>query len=186
MGSRDRRYRIVVGHDLENDGDEALREAVALAARIGAAELHVVHVLPATSNVGQSSRMLDDALAALAARTDAPAFRDGPEVALRFHVRLGDVARQIHQVAVDHDADLLFVGTRGRTGLDRLRHGSIAEQLARTARLPVLVAHAKDFRGLSRADAPDPAIPGAELRRDQIVSEVVVVGRRTAHISGLL
>lgn len=38
----------------------------------------------------------------------------------------------------DHGVDLVVVGTRGRTGLDRYVLGSVAERLVRTAPVPVL------------------------------------------------
>jgi nucleotide-binding universal stress UspA family protein len=44
----------------------------------------------------------------------------------------------------DHDVDLLVVGTHGRTGVDRYILGSVAEQLIRTAPVPVLTVRAPE------------------------------------------
>jgi nucleotide-binding universal stress UspA family protein len=50
----------------------------------------------------------------------------------------GSVPQTIRTYVADHDADLLVVGTHGRTGFDRYLLGSVAEQLVRTAPVPVL------------------------------------------------
>jgi nucleotide-binding universal stress UspA family protein len=50
----------------------------------------------------------------------------------------GDPAREILRVAADTDADLIVMGTHGRTGLRRLLMGSVAEQVLRRAPCPVL------------------------------------------------
>jgi nucleotide-binding universal stress UspA family protein len=51
----------------------------------------------------------------------------------------GDPSREIDRVAREHYADLIVMGTHGRTGLSRLLTGSIAEEIIRTASCPVLV-----------------------------------------------
>jgi hypothetical protein len=65
------------------------------------------------------------------------------------------------QMAVDYDADLMVVGTHGRRGVERMMLGSVAEELVRKARCPVLVARPKDYTGLERTPRPDapPAQP---------------------------
>jgi nucleotide-binding universal stress UspA family protein len=51
---------------------------------------------------------------------------------------VGDVATVLSHMIVDHDIDLLVVGTHGRTGPRKLLVGSIAEKLFRQATCPVL------------------------------------------------
>jgi nucleotide-binding universal stress UspA family protein len=41
-------------------------------------------------------------------------------------------------VAADEHADMIVMGTQGRTGLDRLLLGSVAERVIRHASCPVL------------------------------------------------
>jgi nucleotide-binding universal stress UspA family protein len=56
------------------------------------------------------------------------------------HVFLeGDPATEIVRVAVDAGMDLIVMGTHGRTGLERLLMGSVAEKVMREARCSVLV-----------------------------------------------
>jgi len=50
----------------------------------------------------------------------------------------GDVITEILRVAQEAHADLIVLGTHGRTGLGRLLMGSVAEQVVRRAVCPVL------------------------------------------------
>lgn len=180
-------YRIVVGMDLDEPGDAALRSALALAARARPVEIHVVHVLaPRAENLAVLSRALEHALGALRDRVLSVGGAAQTEVSLRLHVRLGEVVHTLEQVAIDYDADLIVVGTHGRTRAARVVHGSVAAELTRAARLPVLVARDKDFAGLARTPALDPARPGAQLHGDQRVTDLVHFGKRESHISGLV
>jgi len=54
------------------------------------------------------------------------------------HVEVGDPREAILKYAKESDADLLVIGTHGRTGLAHLVLGSVAEWLVRMAPLPVL------------------------------------------------
>jgi nucleotide-binding universal stress UspA family protein len=45
---------------------------------------------------------------------------------------------QIREYVVEHDVDLIAMGTHGRTGLERYLLGSVAEKVVRTADVPVL------------------------------------------------
>jgi nucleotide-binding universal stress UspA family protein len=56
------------------------------------------------------------------------------------HVFLeGDPAGEIVRYAVDAGVDLIVMGTHGRTGLERLLMGSVAEKVMREAKCSVLV-----------------------------------------------
>jgi nucleotide-binding universal stress UspA family protein len=50
----------------------------------------------------------------------------------------GEAAPMILKVAAEVKADVIVMGTHGRTGLARLVMGSVAEQVVRKARCPVL------------------------------------------------
>jgi nucleotide-binding universal stress UspA family protein len=54
-------------------------------------------------------------------------------------LRLGDV---ILQTALEHRADLIVLGTHGRSGVDRLLLGSVAEQVSHHSKIPVLLVRA--------------------------------------------
>ncbi len=53
--------------------------------------------------------------------------------------RIGDV---IVAAARDEGAELIVIGTHGRSGLDRLLLGSVAERVAHRASMPVMLVHA--------------------------------------------
>ena len=53
--------------------------------------------------------------------------------------RIGDVRDEILQVAREWTADLIIVGSNGRSGFDHFLSGSVSESLIRKASCPVLV-----------------------------------------------
>jgi|JI10StandDraft_1071094.scaffolds.fasta_scaffold48013_1 nucleotide-binding universal stress UspA family protein len=64
-----------------------------------------------------------------------PSFAD---VACRHHLLVGDPADEIVTLAIEHQIDLIVIGTHGRTGLSRWILGSVAETILRKAPCPVL------------------------------------------------
>jgi nucleotide-binding universal stress UspA family protein len=73
---------------------------------------------------------------------EAPA----PRVALEQRLLDGDPAEMIAKAAADTNADLIVLGTHGRSGLTRLVMGSVAEEVLRRAPCPVLT-----IRGMVKA-----------------------------------
>jgi nucleotide-binding universal stress UspA family protein len=61
-----------------------------------------------------------------------------PGVPIEHRVEEGDAARTILRIAGEINADLIVMGTHGRTGLSRLLMGSVAEQVVRKAPCAVL------------------------------------------------
>lgn len=190
-----REVRILAAADLSRTGDDALREAMRLVQASDQAVLHVVHVIEVDRSlhdahqVDELSRTLDEKLDALKERLgwNSP---DGDEIWSQdvvFHVRIGDPAEAIHQAAVDVDADFIVVGTRGRTGVDRLMHGSVAEKLVRSARMSVIVAHRKDVADLPKSDRADPPRPGDDLVSTGVSASLhLEFPPRNTRISGLV
>ena len=52
---------------------------------------------------------------------------------------MGDPAGEVVRLAGEEGAELIVMGTHGRTGLTRLLMGSVAEAIVRRAPCPVLV-----------------------------------------------
>lgn len=194
-------YRILVGIDFQPTGDEALRMGVELAQVIPSAELHLTTVVVERRTAPTAEELaLDERLMAEASQklkqyiADWGAKWTGGHVERPMvqHVRIGDAAEALHQVAVDVDADMIVVGTHGHRGLARLMLGSVSERLVKLARVPVLVARTKNFAGLeksvTRPEAPRPgqteadlhAAPSYELRG------TLDIGSRTSHVSGAI
>jgi len=63
---------------------------------------------------------------------------EDPKVLVEHHLIEGDAVTEILHVAGETKCDVIAMGTHGRTGLDRLLMGSVAEQVVRTASCPVL------------------------------------------------
>lgn len=189
--------KIVVGADLSETGDHAIREAMRLARHSEHSELHVTYVVHAGHDMHDAKQIAElsnrvrtkfDELHAHVTKVCAPLPGASPfsrEVIL--HVRIGDAAEALHQVAVDVDADMIVVGTHGRRGIERLVLGSVAETLMRMARLPIVVAHPKDFSGLEKSAHADAPRHGGSAYDTGLSNRVRIEFRpRTSHISGLV
>lgn len=61
-----------------------------------------------------------------------------PTIHVDHRLEQGSPATEIVRVAQETHCDLIVMGTHGRTGLERLLMGSVAEQVTRTAPCPVL------------------------------------------------
>ncbi|HEV3142986.1 MAG TPA: universal stress protein [Gemmataceae bacterium] len=61
-----------------------------------------------------------------------------PRVQLEHRLIDGDAATEILRLADEKKCDLIVMGTHGRTGLGRLLMGSVAEEVVRKAKCPVL------------------------------------------------
>jgi nucleotide-binding universal stress UspA family protein len=197
MNAQNVQNRIAVGVDFTDTGDHALREAMRLVRQLPGSELHIVHVLVADKTL-HSAQKLDQLSNDLRGKVDElrahvsqicapPAGNDPYSQETIFHVRIGEPAAALHQAAADIDADMIVVGTHGRTGVEKLILGSVAEELIRTARVPVVVAHPKDFSSSRRSERPDAARPGENLHPTGISHRLhLSFSSRTSHISGLV
>jgi nucleotide-binding universal stress UspA family protein len=65
------------------------------------------------------------------------------KVKIRTIFKEGKAFREILKVADEISADLIVLGTHGRTGLDHLMLGSVAERVARMAPCPVFIVREK-------------------------------------------
>ena len=62
-----------------------------------------------------------------------------PAVPFTHRLTMGDPAGEIVRLATDERAEMIVLGTHGRTGMTRLLMGSVAEAIVRRAPCPVLV-----------------------------------------------
>jgi universal stress protein A len=121
---------------LATDFSPAVQKAEGLArelAQQAGATLHLVHVLPLMSSPGEAAQRLTTIAGAL-----------GPGLNGVTTLLFGSAARAIVTYARDQGADLIVVGTHGRTGVSRMLMGSVAEAVARLAPCPVLTVPAPD------------------------------------------
>jgi len=139
--------RILVAMDFSPSARRALREAVKIAD--GEAQVMLIHVTPRLQPalpwsganrkiVTQLGRQaVNDARRALAELT---AGLSG--IRTRTQVRIGTAHEVILDEAKRRNADLIVIGSLGRTLSERLAIGSTAERVVRKASIPVLVTPA--------------------------------------------
>jgi nucleotide-binding universal stress UspA family protein len=142
--------RILVALDFSAESHSALRYAVMLGKKFGSTLMlvHVVEPVLAPPDVIlpelATERVASEASAEL--RELADEISDGCRV-VETAVRRGIAFFEIIEAANALGADLLVVGTHGRTGLKRALLGSTAEKVTRHAPCPVLVVHRANGRG---------------------------------------
>jgi nucleotide-binding universal stress UspA family protein len=150
---------VLVGIDFLALSKEILAYAAEVAVTAGG-ELHVVHVLP-DEDVAAVHGERAIGVVNLAADAHAKLEKlatDLPESVARIflHLAAGKADIEIVQLASDIGAELIVVGTRGRSGLDRLLEGSVAESLLRLAPCPVLVYRPKSIPTFEQIIPPCP------------------------------
>ena len=145
---------IVLATDFSEASRPALRRAVRLvsAGGVQVTLLHVHQLAPAEIGGDPGARELAAEernaidLLCMAAREELE--RAGARVV---ELRLeGAPAETIVEAARTESADLLLLGTHGRTGVRRILLGSVAEKVARGSSIPVLVARGPGDRGFER------------------------------------
>ena len=62
-----------------------------------------------------------------------------PNVACKHEMALGDPPTEILRVAKDNHVEMIVMSSHGRTGLERILLGSVAEKVVRRAKCPVLI-----------------------------------------------
>lgn len=145
---------VLVPVDFSEPSLHALRQAIALA-RHGRAKVTVLHaLLPHVSALAADvpgwaafdpelimryqQELETEARHALerTVKEEVPA-----DVECELAVVTGPVADTVNEEAKSRGADLICIGTTGRTGLPHLLLGSVAERVVARARVPVLVCH---------------------------------------------
>ena len=141
--------KILVATDFSDISDEALRTASLYASVFGSSVV-VAHVFDPTPNIPPMVWSRPDLLDHVVRGEIQQAIRetlDGQTAKLLANVEAVELCvcqhpspgRALCQIAEDEEADLLILGSHGRTGLSRAFLGSVAEKVVRHAHCPVLV-----------------------------------------------
>jgi nucleotide-binding universal stress UspA family protein len=75
------------------------------------------------------------------------------------HLRVGEVAQEVVDLAEELEVDLIVVGTRGRSVIGRALMGSVSDSIVRHARCPVVVARSQETDDKRKGDPPQPGSP---------------------------
>ncbi len=135
--------KVLVPVDFSEHSERALAYATGFARSFGAS-LHLVHVYPASAFVAppllpgpivvgqfrdQSQKAFDEFLARAKREHD---------VEIHGSLREGIPYQEILRVVSEVQADLIVMGTHGRTGIEHLLLGSVAERVVRNSDVPVI------------------------------------------------
>jgi nucleotide-binding universal stress UspA family protein len=128
---------IVVATDFTSTSELALDYAATIG-RHYSSKITLVHAITAMDEADAKRVEASDAL--IVAETQLRAEADRCE-GVECHTRLvrGTALQVVEQILALEDTDLLVVGTHGKKGLRRFLVGSMAEQIFRHVRCPVLV-----------------------------------------------
>lgn len=134
--------RVLAATDFSPLSQRALRQAISIARRYHA-KFYIVHVV---SSWGFNVAGYDAAVeASKLAQIDleklvAGLIRSGAlkDVDHGIGVAIGDFWEELRRVAENYEIDLIVIGTHGRTGMEKMVMGSVAESVFRYARRPVL------------------------------------------------
>jgi nucleotide-binding universal stress UspA family protein len=145
--------KILCPTDFSEPSYEAIKAAGELAYHFGS-ELHIVHVIapvpiipvpigpePSAFNVSLYEQELD--ASSKRALEEVVNQLESKELKTRLIALRGDPADEIVRIADEENVDLIVIATRGRTGLDRLIFGSVAEKVVRLAKCAVLTVTIK-------------------------------------------
>jgi nucleotide-binding universal stress UspA family protein len=139
--------RILVAVDFTETSDRAFDFALQLAEKFGASviAMHAFEIpvigfpdgaLVATADI--ASRIQEAAKQGLEAAVKS---RQGRGAKIESVLREGNAHEEVRAVAEEMGADLIVIGTHGRKGLARALLGSVAENVIRTVKIPVLTIH---------------------------------------------
>lgn len=138
--------KICCGVDLSEFTPHVVLHAAALAGWLHAdlVLLHVLSTVPPSAldllPVGEDRELVCAVEHELEAWADEARGAVGRPVSI--FVAHGQPARELRRFAEANGVDAIVVGTHGRTGLERLVLGSVAEIVVRQSTCPVVVVHA--------------------------------------------
>lgn len=134
--------KILVATDFSEGSDEALDHAIDMAKASNAA-IEIVHILELAEEFPFGTTYFDADYGALYAGIDRQLTERADRartagIACETKIIDGAAVNEITKRSRAIDADLIVVGTHGRTGLAHALMGSVAERVVRRASCPVL------------------------------------------------
>ena len=132
---------VLVPTDGPDTSDGPVDAGLDIARRTGAT-VHALHVVETASSMSHFDLVVERREAAGEAAVEAVADRGADrDVTVRKAFRYGTPHEEIHGYAADHDVDLIVVGTREQSVVQRLfAPTSTLERVVRGTDVPVLVA----------------------------------------------
>jgi len=164
-GDTPKPYVVVAGADDGPDGRRVIEAAASnMANRVGG-ELHILHLSPASELRSEATLVLLEHGRASLDRV-AAGLHEATRCSVAVHIRSGIPWHEIVDEARRRTADLIVVGTHGRTGAARVLLGSQGEQVLRHAPCPVLVVRDAYPEGQLQAEPECPDCAHAQTNSD--------------------
>lgn len=133
--------KIIIGMDFSPKTDRAMSAAINLAQATGA-KVVLVHVVPSLAEIRGGDEGDASVTATIEKRLQeqAEVLSTNTGVTVDYGVVVGPKpAEEIVKYVTTWGGDLIVTGSEGRTGLDRILIGSVAESLLQKSTVPVLV-----------------------------------------------
>jgi len=168
--------RILVPFDGSPTSSRGLDEAIGIATLTGASLrlIHLLDILDFTRGF-ETAAVYTDHVIPFMMRTGQDILRDGKVRAEKAGVRADTVLLEgmktrlcdaVAEQARAWGADLIVIGTHGRRGIGRALLGSDAEQIVRTAPVPVLLVRAPE----GAADVPTSTHAAVDSGKDTVLA----------------
>ena len=144
--------RLLIALDFSDCSRDALRSALYVAQRATPCELVVITILEPTDDGEEQSvtalNAMEKAISGLHEMVERElkehfGGKHLPGTKMHYAAARGTPAEQIIEQARAHHVDAIVMGTHGRTGIDRLLAGSVAERVVRQAPCSVLTVKPK-------------------------------------------
>jgi nucleotide-binding universal stress UspA family protein len=150
--------QVVVAYDFSASSEQALHRALEVACRAPQHVLHVVSAIDArdglpvleTKHVDHEYAEQIQKLVTDHVLRTLVGLAHGGRVEFFVHARIGRPADEILMLCREVGADLVFVGSHGLTGLERLILGSVSERVVREAHCPVMVVREVTYAPVDR------------------------------------
>ena len=168
--------QIIVAYDFSDSAELALRHAFDLASEDDTRQFHFLVALDPKKGIGlKKNEKIDfeytQEVQELATKRIENSLEEagyGGDITMLVHVRIGGPAEEVLSLAEEVGANLVLVGSHGRTGVKRMLLGSVSEEIVRAAKCPVMVAREREYVDTKRSkiiDVPE----GAEARGPEYV-----------------
>ncbi len=140
--------KILLPTDGSRYADKSVKHALAIAAASDA-EIIALSViensfpmnLSGRETVAEINELLEDETRANLKKVEKLRDDEGMDVKITTKIAQGSPAKTILEVAEAEDVDLIVIGSSGKSGIDILLMGSVADKVVRSAKCSVLVVH---------------------------------------------
>ncbi len=151
--------QVVIAYDFTPSAEEALLRGIEIACRAPQHVLHVVVAIDARNGfpiapTEHVDYIYAERLQEIVKTRLVEGFagrKTASEVQFYVHARIGKAADQILHLAREVGADMILIGSHGKTGVERIVLGSVSERIVREAHCAVVVARAKTYPDVALA-----------------------------------